>query len=380
MPIMHILMKPASGLCNMRCGYCFYTDEMEKREQGSYGIMTPETLENVIRESLSFAEGECTIAYQGGEPTLAGLDFFRRSIELQEKYNVNKVQIHNALQTNGYLLDEEWCEFFREHHFLVGLSVDGIKSTHDEYRRDASGNGTYFRILESAERLKRHQVDFNILTVVNGRTAPKIRKIYEQYRKLGFGFQQYIACLDPMGEVPGKRDYSLTPAAYGQFLMDLFELWNIDLENGKQPYIRQFENWVAILCGQMPESCEQMGVCNIQNVVEADGGVYPCDFYVIDKYCIGNLNHDSFQVIYDNRRKSGFLESSRNHSKACLECAYFNICRGGCRRHRENPSGIFEAGEQEEDRMNYFCQGYKMFFDKYYDRLCEIARFCMRRR
>ena len=203
--------------------------------------------------------------------------------------------------------------------------------------------------------------------MINAKTAPKIRKIYEQFRKQGFRYQQYIACLDPIDEGQGNYEYSLTAKAYGQFLCDLFELWMVDLKQGKQPYIRQFENWVAILLGLMPEACDQSGVCNIQNIVEADGSVYPCDFYVLDEYCIGNLNQDSMEEIYSNREKSGFLENSRNHSEECRACPYFYICRGGCRRHRMQMDNVFE---------NVFCEGYKYFFDKHYETLKRIAEKC----
>ena len=172
MPAIHVMMKPASGLCNMRCQYCFYADEMEKRSQASYGIMSFATLENVIRRILEFAEGSCTIAFQGGEPTLAGLDFFRECIRLEQKYNTKNVTISHALQTNGYALNEEWCQFFAKNHFLIGLSVDGIKATHDLYRKDAVGKDTYFRILESAKLLEAAGVEFNVLMVVNGKTEP----------------------------------------------------------------------------------------------------------------------------------------------------------------------------------------------------------------
>jgi len=369
MPPVNILVKPASGLCNMRCSYCFYADEMSKREQSSYGIMTLDTLEQVIRRTLLFAERECTIAYQGGEPTLAGLEFFEQSIRFQEKYNVNHVQIHNAIQTNGYCLDELWCDFFARHHFLVGLSIDGLKATHDVYRKDAAGHDTYLRVLESAKLLEKYHVEYNILTVVNGRTAPKIRKIYESYAKLGFGYQQYIACLDPFGETQGQHEYSLTPQAYGQFLIDLFELWELDLRKGKQPYIRQFENWIGILMGAAPEACDQRGVCGIQNVVEADGSVYPCDFYVMDEYRIGNLHEDTMEQIYQNRDRSGFQKNSQNHSEKCRQCKYLAVCRGGCRRHRIG-----------EEHLNIFCDSYRMFFDRHYHTLVQIAEAFRRRR
>lgn len=364
MPPVTIMIKPASGLCNMRCTYCFYEDEMKNREQGSYGIMTEETLENVIRKTLSFAQRECTIMYQGGEPTLAGLDFFRKSIELQKKYNVNQVKIWNALQTNGYNVNDEWCNFFAENSFLIGLSVDGIKATHDAYRRDRSGQDTYFRILETAKRFREHRVEFNILTVVNNKTAPKIRKIYEQYRKQEFKYQQYIACLEPVQKQSGGLEYSLKPEVYGQFLIDLFELWELDLEKGVQPYIRQFENWIAVLMGKEPEACDQRGICGIQNIVEADGSVYPCDFYVLDDYCIGNLNHNSMEEIYDNRKQIHFLEDSNNHSEKCRSCKYYHICRGGCRRHRQFIPQVHD---------NRFCLSYQMFFDKHYASLVRIT-------
>lgn len=370
MPPIHVMIKPASGLCNMRCRYCFYTDEMEKRSQASYGIMSDKTLEAVIREVFRFAEGQCTIAFQGGEPTLAGLDFFKTCLELEKQYNTKKIKVSHALQTNGYALDEQWYSFFAKNDFLIGLSVDGIKATHDAYRKDAQGRDTYFRILEKAQGMKQAGVEFNILTVVNGKTAPRIRRIYETYRKLGFSWQQYIACLDPIQEKQGQQEYSLTPQMYGRFLIDLFELWELDLRQGKQPYIRQFENYIGILLGQAPESCEQRGVCSFQNVVEADGSVYPCDFYVLDDYRLGNLNTDSFETIEQRRKELRFVENSMNHPETCKGCRYFAVCRGGCRRHREQPGT--KQGE------NYFCESYRMFFDACLPRMQEIAAWLRR--
>lgn len=369
MPQIHVMIKPASGLCNMKCQYCFYADEMEKRSQSSYGIMRIETLEHVIQEIFRFAEEQCTIAFQGGEPTLAGLDFYKQCVLLVKKYNLKKIPVSYALQTNGYALDDQWYSFFAQHHFLIGLSIDGVKAAHDAYRKDACGNDTYLRVLETACGLRQAGVDFNVLTVVNRRTASKIRKIYENYQKQGFMWQQYIACLDPVWEHPGQQEYSLTPQMYGRFLIELFELWDLDLRQGKQPYIRQFENYIGILMGHLPESCEQRGVCSYQNIVEADGSVYPCDFYVMDGYCIGNLNTDSFQEIEQKRKESRFVENSLNHLEKCKNCPYFMVCRCGCRRHRE------QLGTGE----NYFCEAYQMFFDKCLPRMKEIAA-CLQRR
>lgn len=363
MPPIHVMLKPASGLCNMRCTYCFYADEMKNRSRTDYGIMSLKTLENVVRKVLEFAEGSCTIAFQGGEPTLAGLDFYRELLRLEKEYNDRKIPVFHALQTNGYALDREWCAFFAKERFLIGLSVDGIKATHDAYRKDAAGADTYFHTLEAAGMLDAAGAEFNVLTVVNGKTAPKIRRIYEQYRKLGFRWQQYIACLDPLGEAHA-REYSLTPEAYGQFLIDLFQLWHLDLQKGEQPYIRQFENYVGILLGRQPESCEQRGVCSLQSIVEADGSVYPCDFYCLDEYRLGNLNNDDMDAILKRLGESGFVQDSVSHGEECRNCPYFLICRGGCRRHRETG---------DERGRNRFCSAYKMFFDACLPELQEIA-------
>jgi len=369
MPPISVLIKPASGNCNLRCDYCFYYDTMAKREQASYGMMTPETQEAVIRRVLEYADGRCTIAYQGGEPTLCGLDFFRRSIELQKKYNVKHVQIENALQTNGYGLDREWADFFRENHFLVGVSLDGGPKLHDKYRRTPSGKGSFFQVMEHVELLKKAKVEFNILSVVNGTTAPQIRKTYEFYRKNHLDYLQFIACLDPLEEEPGGREYSLSPKAYGRFLIDLFDLWCQDLRAGRQPYIRQFENYIAMLLGQAPESCDMRGICGLQYVVEADGSVYPCDFYVLDRYRLGNLNTNTMEAIDQARRQTGFIEESEKKEEACLNCRYYGLCRGGCRRTRE-PQGHHQ----------YFCESYQMFFDACLPRMMEVAEHVRRGR
>lgn len=364
-----VLIKPASGNCNLRCDYCFYYDTMSKREQSSYGYMTLETLKAVISRVLAYAEGRCTIAYQGGEPTLCGLEFFQKSMEFQKKYNRNHVRIENTLQTNGYHLNRSWAEFFKENHFLVGVSLDGGPKLHDRYRRTQSGKGSFFSVMEHVELLKKSGVNFNILSVVNGLTAPQIKKNYEFYRKNHLDFLQFIACLDPLGEQPGGRDYSLTPEVYGQFLIDLFDLWYQDLQSGKQPYIRQFENYISMLLGQAPESCDMRGVCGLQYVVEADGSVYPCDFYVLDRYRLGNLNADTIEMIDEARKRTGFLEVSEHKEMACLKCRYYGMCRGGCRRNRQPEAGYHQ----------YFCKSYEMFFDTCLPRMMEIAENVRRR-
>lgn len=366
MPPLQLLIKPSSGLCNLRCKYCFYEDVTDKREQKNYGFMTHETLECLVKKALFYAEVRCDFAFQGGEPTLIGLDFFKQVIELQKKYNKKNLVITNTIQTNGYQLGPEWARFLSENKILTGISIDGIKAAHDSFRINQKNEGTFSEIMKTIDLFKEYKVEFNVLTVVNSKTAPKIRRIYEFYKKNGFQYLQFIACLDPIGEEQGQSEYSLSPEVYGQFLIDLFDLWFLDLQKGEQPFIRTFENYISILMGYIPESCEQRGFCSIQHVVEADGSVYPCDFYVLDEYRLGNLMEDSFEEIGERGRNSGFIESSKGKPEECLKCRYLSLCRGGCRRHRS-------IGEEGLIGKNYFCESYRMFFDAALSRIKMIA-------
>ena len=366
MPPLHLLIKPASGNCNMRCNYCFYADITENREVASYGIMNLSTLENIVKKTLSAASMECTFAFQGGEPTLAGLDFYKKLIEFEQKYNTKNLTIHHAIQTNGYVIDREWAQFLAEHRFLVGLSLDGIKDTHDLYRMDAAQKGTFSKTMHAAQLFDTYGVEYNILTVVTKQLAKNIRKVYAFYKRNHFMYQQYIPCLDPIGEQRGGHDYSLTPKLYGEFLMNLFDLWYRDMMQGEKVSIRYFDNLISMLWGYPPESCSMWGQCSRQNVVESDGEVYPCDFYVLDEYKLGNLNTSSFDQINHCKEGTQFINQSHSVATECRECQWYPLCRGGCRRDRD----YIENGALA---LNFFCESYKMFFNYAYDRLKEIA-------
>lgn len=367
MPAISVLMKPSSSMCNMSCDYCFYCDEAQKRTQESFGYMSEKTLKNIIRKTMLHAEGMISYTYQGGEPTLRGVGFFKKVIEFQNQYNRNHVRVQNAFQTNGYAITEEWCQFFKENHFLIGLSVDGTEEIHNSMRHTHSGSGTFARVNQTAMLLDEYGVDYNILTVVTPKIAENIREIYGTYQRRGWYYQQYIACLDPFGEEHGKNPYSLSPEVYGRFLTDLFRLWYKDLRRGKQPFIRQFENYVGLAAGYMAESCEQRGVCGIQNVVEADGSVYPCDFYMMDEYRLGNFNTDRLDDINQRRSEIQFIDQSRKLDEECRFCKYFRLCRGGCQRNRDfqPDTGFYK---------NYFCEGYRMFFRQCYEQIIEIGK------
>ena len=183
MPTISVLIKPASGMCNMQCDYCFYCDEMKKRSQDSYGFMSEQTLKNVIRKTMIHAEGLISYVYQGGEPTLRGLTFFEKAVEYQRHYNKHGIRVNNALQTNGYLLDDAWCKFFKENQFLIGLSIDGTKQLHDMYRHDKNGNPTFDRIKSAADLMDQYGVDYNILTVVTQNVAYHATEIYNYYKR-----------------------------------------------------------------------------------------------------------------------------------------------------------------------------------------------------
>lgn len=371
MPALSLLIKPASGNCNMRCRYCFYADELDNREIRSYGKMSVDTMHTIVDKAMEYGDYECTIAFQGGEPTLAGLDFYRDLVAYVTAHeNPKKLKIHYALQTNGYLINEEWAAFLGENHFLVGVSLDGIKEIHDRYRLDAAGKGTYQRVISAIRLLEKHQVEYNILTVVTAATARNGQKIYNYFKKNHFGYQQYIECLDPIGEEPGQHEYSLTPEKYGEFLKSMVDAWYLDMRSGTYVYNRYFENLMMIMAGQQPESCNMRGVCGKQWVFEADGSVYPCDFYALDQWCLGNINKNSFEEMDQKRDELGFIQWSMRQQEDCQKCRWFGLCRNGCRRNREPVTA-------EHTNRNYFCKSYQMFFEYAYPRLEEIYQLYM---
>ncbi len=367
-----VLIKPASGNCNMHCDYCFYCDEAVKRKCASYGIMSEETLKNVIRRTLLNAEGAYSLAFQGGEPTLCGIDFFKKVIEYLNKYNRNNARIMLALQTNGYGIDEEWASFFSENNFLLGVSVDGVKDIHNSYRHGNDGGDSYEHAMNTIRLFEKYHVEYNVLTVVHREIAERIEEIYKEYRRRGWNYMQFITCLDPLGEERGGMEYSLLPKTYGKFLCKLFDLWYNDLLNREQPYIRQFENYIGILMGYVPESCEQRGICDRQLVVEADGSVYPCDFYVLDDFYLGNFNSNRLNEINEKREEIGFVDRSLKLSDDCRTCQWLKLCKGGCYRSRE----IDASGNGK----SYFCEGYKMFFEYSNERLEKVAKMYTERK
>lgn len=355
MPPVGLLLKPASGSCNMRCRYCFYMDEMRHRETASFGMMSQKALQCIVHKAMAYGEGQVTFGFQGGEPTLAGIGFYRRLMEFERAYAKPGVLVQNTLQTNGYLIDAEWAAFLAKNKFLTGLSIDGPKELHDRNRMDAAGKGTHAKAMRAAQLLHAAGAEFNVLTVVTAQTARTALKTYNYFMRNNLRYMQFIPCIAPLDATAEEREHALSPAQYAQFLKTLFQRWHYDRMRGEFVFIRYFENLLMLLAGQPPESCGISGRCALQFVVEADGSVYPCDFYVLDEWKLGNLLTDSFEDLIASPRAAEFLRESHAIPEECSICPHFSLCQNGCKRDRlPLPEGGYGKSQ--------FCEAYQAFF------------------
>ncbi len=366
MPPVHVMIKPASAGCNMRCSYCFYADEAASRQVGARGIMSPDTAAQIVKKALAHARGSCSFIFQGGEPTLAGLDFFRHFVELVNGQRPPDVAVSYAFQTNGLLIDEEWARFFADNRFLVGVSMDGPAEVHDRLRPLAGGGAFHALVLDRLRLLRRAGVECNVLTVVTRQLARDIARTYDFFKEEGILYQQYIPCMDPLDAARGGQAYSLTPREYAKFLHRLFVLWKKDLDRGLYVSVRHFDNWLSILLGRPPESCNMLGVCSVQYVVEADGSVYPCDFYCLDQWALGSVLREDFDAFDARRRQLGFVERSLPVPPECGRCPWRALCRNGCPRDRVRQPGQTWA-------KNYYCDAYREFFSLHFRDLQQAA-------
>ena len=365
MPPVNFLVKPASGNCNLKCKYCFYRDVQNNRQAVSSTVMSVDTQETMIKEAMRYADIYCSFAFQGGEPMLAGMDYFKRHADLLKKYNTKHIIVNNSIQTNGTLITDEWAKFFAENRFLVGLSLDGYAAIHDKYRVDPVGNGTHATVMKAAETLRKNSVEFNILCVVNKSVARSAEKVYKFFRDNGFGNLQFIPCLDDFGCVE-HNDFSLTSEDYGEFLLKTFDLYFKDFIAEKYVSIRNFDNYVMMFLNKIPESCGMRGICNSYFTVDGDGGVYPCDYYVLEKYCMGSIKLQRLDELSASYAAKNFVDASRSVDIKCKTCKYFPICRGGCRRNRDRGLGNGLS-------LNVFCDAYYGFFDCNLERLRTLA-------
>lgn len=350
MPPLSIMIKPASALCNMRCEYCFYHDVTDHRDVKSFGLMSEETADNLIRKALDFANGESiAFAFQGGEPTIRGIDFFRYFCKRVDELNVMKSQIYYGLQTNGTLIDDTWARFFKQRKFLIGLSLDG-DFNNNSFRIDEKRQNSFYKIINAANIFTKHGVDFNILTVLTGRCADNIDDILRYFKKRGFRYLQFIPCLRPFGDTSESPLY-MTVEQYKNFLIHGFNAYVKDYVRDEYTSIRYFDNLVHLYLGNPTEQCGMCGHCSHQFVAEGNGNIYPCDFYCTDEWLLGNINNENenFDTLAHSEKAIRFLKESIAVSDECKRCKYFALCRsGGCKRTRED--------------RNY-CESYKAFFD-----------------
>ena len=375
-----LLIKPASSLCNLRCRYCFYHGLAENRNVGSYGIMRTETAKILIEKAAEAAEKSISFAFQGGEPSLAGIEYFEYFVGYAKETiskSKKRLQANYSIQTNGMSMTESFAKFLRDNNFLVGLSLDGPKEINDFLRMDPVGGGTYGKITKTAQMFDKAKVDYNILAVITAQTARHIEKIYNHFKNRKFAYLQFIPCLEPLGTSSFEEIYSLTPELYEKFLIKLFELWHNDFIKGSYTSIRFFDNLVRIAAGQEPEQCGTQGFCAGQFVIEADGSVFPCDFYCTDNWKTGNILDMSFDEIYNSPKMQKFLETSlygkysAAEEKKCGSCKFHYLCRGGCRRDRDNETDGFAKG-------NVYCEALFNFYSFAEARLIGIAKNMMR--
>lgn len=368
----HVMAKPSGAICNLDCTYCFYL-EKEKLypTAGQKWRMSDEALERYVRQYIEAQDVPVVnFAWQGGEPTLMGVDFFRRAVALQQQY-ANGKEITNALQTNGVLLDDEWGQFLAEHKFLVGVSIDGPREMHDRYRVDRGNNPTFDKVVKGIKVLSRHRVEFNTLTVVNGHNVRHPQKVYRFLKRLGSRYMQFIPIVERAAQTPSGDgltlvapefggEASVTPWSvkaedYGRFLTTIFDEW---VRNDVGEYfIQMFEVTLSSWVGRPPGLCVFAETCGDALVIEHNGDLYSCDHFVYPDYRLGNVEEQSIREMVTSPKQRKFGQDKKDTlPEMCRQCEFRFACNGGCPKHRfiRTPDG--------EPGLNYLCAGYKRYF------------------
>ena len=361
-PAFHLLTKPTGAVCNLDCKYCFFLSK-EMLYPGSRFRMADELLEEYIKQYIEAQQvPQMTIAWQGGEPTLMGIDFFRRSIEYVEKYKKPGMTVEYTMQTNGTKLDDEWCRFFHQHNFLIGLSVDGPRELHDAYRVDKGGKGTFDQVMRGYRYLKKHNVEFNILTTVHAANADYPLEVYRFFRdELGAKFIQFIPIVERDNETGFQEGNKVTNRSvkaeqYGKFLSEIFDEWV--LRDVGDVFVQMFDVALGAWAGQPGAVCVFAPTCGNALALEHNGDLYACDHFVEPDYLLGNIKEEHMidLVASDKQRKFG-RDKLDTLPRYCLECEVRFACHGGCPKNRfiRTPDG--------EEGLNYLCAGYRAFFN-----------------
>jgi uncharacterized protein len=364
-----LLIKPVGGDCNIRCEYCFYLRTLDTvyPEQKRHR-MDEETLRRIISGFMGEGFPVSGLCFQGGEPTLAGLDFYKQVVDFEKRYGKDGQSVSNSIQTNGTLLNDEWAKFLKEYNFLIGVSIDGPPHLHDHYRVDAGGKGTHDKALRGMRVLEDNGVEFNILAVVNKRTAKHAREVYDYFRELGITHLQFIPIVEMDSRTGQIADFIMTPEEYGTFLCELWDEW---VRPGfPEISIRDFEAWIERLLGGSPSICTYASSCNQYIMLEHNGDAYPCDFFCDPKYKLGNVNEESLTEIFTKAKHDGFARLKTVYPKECYSCQWLSLCHGGCTKDRMNGSSM--NPEVKARGSNYFCKSYKMFFAHAYEQMQEL--------
>jgi uncharacterized protein len=349
----HVLAKPSGPLCNLACDYCFYLEKRGLFPDAPRPRMGDEVLEAFTRsyiESQPAGTPEVQFAWQGGEPTLLGLDFFRRAVALQRRHARPGMRVTNALQTNAVLLDEDWARFLGDHDFLVGVSLDGPEDLHDRWRRDAGGRGSFRRVMRGLRALSRRSVPFNTLSVVHARNGAQPRRLYAFFKEIGSSHLQFIPLVERNGS--GLSARSIGGRAYGRFLSTLFDCWLEQRDVGRV-FVRDFESALARLTGRGGTVCIHAATCGRSLCVEHDGSVFACDHYVEANRRLGSVLREPLGTMVEDSRQRAFGAAKRERLPgACRDCRHLALCGGGCPKDREPATG-----------RNHLCAGYALFFD-----------------
>lgn len=362
----HVMAKPIGPRCNLRCAYCFYLEKDHLYPGERSFRMSDETLESFIRQYIEAQEvPEVSFAWQGGEPTLLGIEFFRRVVELQRKYLPPGMRLINALQTNGTLLDAEWCRFLRENNFLVGISIDGPRELHDHFRQDAKGGPSFEHTLRGLRLMREHGVEFNVLCVVNRVNSQHPLECYRFFKEEGVRFIQFIPIVERLAEeapclgaAPSTRDVSeasVLPEEYGRFLCEIYDEW-VRNDVGKV-YIQTFEVAFSAWLGHRAGLCAFEPTCGTALALEHNGDLYSCDHYVYPEYYLGNVMEQPLVELVESTFQREFGTSKRDAlPRVCRECEVRFLCNGCCPKNRflRTPAG--------EEGLNYLCAGLKRFF------------------
>lgn len=368
----HVMAKPTGPICNLNCTYCFYLEKENLYPGKQFWAMSEDVLESYIRQYIQAqAAPSITFAWQGGEPTLLGIDYFRKIIELEKKYAHGR-RIDNAFQTNGVLLNDQWANFFAENRFLVGISIDGPRELHDCYRVNKGGKPTFDSVMAGIGYLKKHGVDFNTLTVVNRRNSYHPLEVYRFLREVGGGYMQFIPVVEraafpsgpeglrlisPTSEGSGEvTEWSVEPLQFGKFLCGIFDDW-VRRDVGEQ-FVQIFDVALESWYGMPQGLCVFRETCGVALAIEHSGDLYSCDHYVYPENKLGNIMESPLESMVASPQQRRFGVAKRNSlPRYCRECEVRFACNGECPKHRflQTPDG--------EPGLNYLCAGYKLFFN-----------------